>query len=241
MTKTAAQVLGAIAGAVAAVGWLLWWQLRPPSCKGAVFVEFRPPLLQPGPYRFSLALDGEPSHCTFEVALPADKPVNTGKCGMPLELQTRGVASDASIIGLTVGASPKKLHLTIGRGIETIYDSRSEPAYAAEATPRSESKRFCGPRARVTPDCIRGTSGCAPFAAVCDGPQDCTDGKVCCVSPESAQEYGTKSASHCYSKSYCIGRLAHIACHSDGDCPDGMTCSDRSLAADFKPALRGCR
>ncbi len=117
MTKTAAQVLGAIAGAVAAVGWLLWWQLRPPSCKGAVFVEFRPPLLQPGPYRFSLALDGEPSHCTFEVALPADKPVNTGKCGMPLELQTRGVASDASIIGLTVGA-------TCGESARDVLDRR---------------------------------------------------------------------------------------------------------------------
>ena len=241
MVLNRAQFLGGACGAIAAVGWLVWSHLLPHACKGAVFIEFRPPLLQPGPYHFSLGLDAQPAHCSFDVPLPTDKPVNTAKCGMPLELQTRGTGADASIIGLTVGASPKKIRVTINQGKEVIYDSRLEPVYAAEDTPRTESKRFCGPRARLTPDCIRGTSACAPYATLCDGPEDCSDGKICCVSPESALEYGIRSASHCKSTAYCIGRLAHIACHVDSDCPKGMTCSDTTLAADFKPALRACR
>jgi hypothetical protein len=204
-------------------------------------MEFRPPLSQPGPYRFTLALDDAPPRCEFDVELPANKPVNTSRCGMPLELQTRGAALDASIVGLTVGASPKKLRLTVRQGAEVIYDSRLDPVYAAEATSRAESKRFCGLRARVTPQCIRGTSQCLPFRAACDGPEDCHEAKICCVSPESGHEFGYKSASQCTSRSYCIGRLAHIACHLDRDCPKDMTCTDTSLETEFSPALRGCR
>jgi len=204
-------------------------------------MEFRPPLAQPGPYRFTLALDDSPPHCEFDVALPADKPVNTSRCGMRLELQTRGAALDASIVGLTVGASPKKLHLIVKRGAEVIYNSRIEPVYADELTSRKESQHFCGRRASVSPLCIRGTSQCAPFQAVCDGPEDCTTGKVCCVSPESGHEYGHISASQCASSAYCISRLGHIACHTDEDCPKDMGCSDTSMATDFKPAIRACR
>jgi len=241
MSKTTAQFLGAIAGAAVAVGWLLWSRMAPRACTGGVFMEFRPPLLQPGPYRFAVALDDEPPHCNFDVALPAGRPVNIARCGWPLELQTRGMALDSGIVGLTVGASPKILHLKISRGEESIYDCQLQPEYAAEPTPRSESKRFCGPRARVTPQCIRGASQCSPFPANCAGPEDCPEGKICCVSPESGREFGYKSASQCRTKSYCIGRLAHIACHIDDDCPSGMTCSDSSFGNEFRPALRGCR
>jgi hypothetical protein len=204
-------------------------------------MDFRPPLAQPGPYRFTLALDDAPPRCQFEVGLPADKPVNTSRCGMRLELQTRGAASESSIVGLTVGASPKNLHLIVNRGAESIYDSRIEPVYAAEPTSRKESKHFCGQRASVSPTCIRGTSQCAPFPTACDGPEDCPSEKICCISPESGYEYGYKSASQCASRAYCIGRLAHIACHTDEDCPKDMRCTDNSLATEFKPAIRGCR
>jgi hypothetical protein len=223
------------------MSWLLWSRMAPPACTGGVFIEFRPPLTQPGPYQFTLALNDSPPRCQFEVALPADKPISTSRCGMRLELQTRGAASDASIVGLTVGKSPKKLHLIVKRGVELIYDSRIAPAYAAEPTTRKESKYFCGERASISPQCIRGTSQCTPFSAACDGPEDCPAGKICCVSPESGHEYGYKSASQCASRAYCIGRLAHIACHTDEDCPKDMSCTDTSLETEFKPAIRGCR
>ncbi len=204
-------------------------------------MEFRPPLAHPGPYHFALGLDDSPPRCEFDVALPADKPVNTSRCGMRLELQTRGAASDASIVGLTVGESPKKLHVIVRRGAEAIYDSFIEPVYAAQRTTRKESKHFCGQRASVSPTCIRGTSQCTPFPAACDGPEDCPAPRICCISPESGHEYGYKSASQCASRAYCIARLAHIACHTDEDCPKDMKCTDNSLEAEFKPAIRVCR
>ena len=218
----------------------MWSQLAPRACTGGVFIEFRPPLTQPGPFRFALELDEQDPICEFEVALPASNPVYIGKCKLRLELQTRGVAKESSIVGLTVGASPKKLHLTVRSEAALIYDSRLHPKYATEPTPRSESKHFCGPRATVTPDCIRGTSQCAPYPSICDGPEDCPANKVCCVSSDSALEYGARFGSQCTSARYCIGRLAHIACHRDEDCPSRMGCTDGSLASEFKPELRGC-
>ena len=47
-------------------------------------------------------------------------------------------------------------------------------------------------------------------------------------------------ASQCASRAYCMGRLAHIACQVDGDCPKDMACVDNSFETEFKPALRGC-
>lgn len=206
-----------------------------------MFIEFRPPLSQPGPYRFTLTLDNAPKRCEFEVTLPSDKPVNTTRCGMPLELQSRNAGGEISITGLTVGASPKQLHLAVHLVAEVIYNLNLQPNYSAELTSRADSKRFCGKRALVQPACIRGSTQCLPFPANCDGPEDCQKGKTCCASPESGHEYGYKSASKCTTFSYCLGRLAHIACHVTEDCPKDMSCDDNSFGDEYKPVLTGCR
>ena len=241
MLKLTPRLLGGVAGAVVALSWVAWSRLSPPPCPGALFIDFQPPLLQPGPYHFALYLDDAKTGCEFDVPLPTRQPVHTGRCGMRLELHTQGKDADVSVTGLTAGASPKKLHLVVTRGPELLYDQTVAPSYAAELTPRSESQHFCGKRAEFTAACQRGTSQCLPFAANCDGPEDCANRRVCCASPEAGRSYGYKLATRCTTASYCISRLAHIACHDNDDCPKDMVCTDASFRGEFQPAVTGCQ
>ena len=240
MVKLTPRLLGGIAGAVVALSWVAWLRWSPPPCTGGVFIEFQPPLLQPGPYHFTLALDDAKSRCEFDVPLPVTQSMRTGHCGMRMELRTLGKDAEASIVGLTVGASPKKLQLSIKRGAEALYDQTIVPQYSEEVTSRTDSKRFCGQRATVTAECIPGSSQCLPFAAACDGPEDCPNHQVCCASPEAGRSFGFKLASRCTTASYCISRLAHIACHNDDDCPKDMTCKDESMRGQYKPEIKAC-
>ena len=235
-----AHLLGASLGVLVMTGYVAWKRLRPPPCTGAVFVELRPPLLEPGPYRFVLTLDEGDRVCEFDVPLPSKRPVDTKSCGMALALETRVQGTRSSIVGLTLGAAPEQLGFRVKRGAETIYDERVEPRYAPYATRREDSKRFCGDRAFVKPACIRGSSQCAPYPASCTGPDGCPQGKVCCVNPDQAREYGVHTGTECSSRRGCLDRFGQIACRADPDCKDGSRCTDETFGRYFEPAMRVC-
>lgn len=241
MTKNTAQLLGAIA-ATLFMAFTFWERFRPPPCKGGVFIELHPPLSEPGPYQFRVELDASGSPCEFSVPLPlpANSVVDTKHCGMATELKSRTQGQHTWIVGLTIGAAPKQLRFQVKRGGEAIYDARVAPKYTPYPVSREENKRFCGEQAFVKPECIRGSSECAPFASSCTGPEACASPKVCCVSPEWGRDFGAKAASECSFSRGCQNRFGSIACHADADCPKGMTCDDKSLASEFKPELVIC-
>lgn len=240
MWKLTAPQLGAAVGVVMAAVLVIWDRTRPPACTGAVFVELRPPLAEPGPYRFRLTLDDAPP-CEFEVPLPTNKPVDTKRCQLALALETRVHGEASSIIGLTVGASPSRLRFEVQRQGESIYDAQLEPQYGPYATPREESKRFCGDRALVRPECRRGSSQCAPFHAGCDGPEDCKSPQVCCLNPELGLEYGAPAATRCSPRRACLDRFGVIACRQNSDCGQQLSCTEASLSKHYQEPVTGCR
>ena len=238
-----AQRMGGIVGATLAIAGVLWFRTRATPCPGAVTLEFHPPLSEAGSYRIQLDWEGHAA-CSFVVLLPfaADtkSPEKTG-CGMALQLRTQVIATRASIAGLTFAAAPQRFRLQVKRGREPIYDEVLAPRYAPYPTLRAEDKHFCGDRALVFPRCLRGSSECAPFPARCTGPRDCDPKRVCCLTPEWGQDYGPGAASECTSTSSCLARLGHLGCHDDGDCPEGMRCSDSSLESSFSPKVTSCQ
>ncbi|MGC4092562.1 MAG: hypothetical protein QM756_32720 [Polyangiaceae bacterium] len=240
MSKSSAQVLGALA-AVVFMGWLFWVKLAPARCPGGVFVEFHPPLSEPGPFQFRLALEGAQAPCTFDVPLPLPARVDTSHCGMAVELKTLNSGKHASIAGLTFAAAPKVFSLEVRRNGEKLYDSKVTPHYSPYPTKREENKRFCGEQAFVQPACLRGSSECAPFRSACDGPEDCDKHQVCCASPESAREYGKSASSECSSRRRCVERYGHIGCHADADCAADERCAADTTTADFEPPLLFCQ
>jgi hypothetical protein len=235
-----AHLLGAGLGVLSTTAYVVWKRTSPPPCTGAVFIELRPPLIEPGPYHFRITLDRSDPPCDFDVPLPMKQRVDTKACDMALTLDTRVNGSTSSIVGLTLGAAPDRLGFLVRRNGEKIYDTEIEPRYAPYATRREESKRFCGDRAFVQPQCVRGSSQCAPYPASCSGPRACPDGKVCCVSPEQAREYGTNTATECSSARACLDRFGLIACASDADCREGSSCTDKSVTREFTPPLTVC-
>ena len=240
MTKTRAELLGALAAVLLVGGWVLWKKLAPRPCTGAVFIDFAPPLPAPGPYRFRLRLDAAATRCEFEVPFPDPGAVSTASCQMRIELSTRGRGPDSSITGLAVGAHPKRLRLEVRRGSELVYDADLQPDYSAYPTTREESKRMCGSRASLVPDCIRNTSVCLPFRPACDGPEDCPPRKRCCASVDQGRRYGAPAAATCEFESRCAERFGLIACHASGDCPSDAPCRPAPFGADFAPALLTC-
>ncbi|MFZ5893189.1 MAG: hypothetical protein ACOY0T_19170 [Myxococcota bacterium] len=240
MSKGSAQVLGALA-AVLFMGWLFWVKLAPARCPGGVFVEFHPPLSEPGPFQFSVRLDDNPEACEFAVPLPVPERVDTSHCKMAVELKTLNRGKHASISGLTFAAAPKSFQLKVTRGGEALYDTKVEPHYSPYPTKREENKRFCGEQAFVQPKCVRGSSECAPYKASCDGPEDCDKHQVCCGSPESARDYGKDLGTECSSRRRCLERYGHVGCHTDADCAADETCAEDSSSAEFKPVLLACQ
>jgi hypothetical protein len=206
-----------------------------------VFIELRPPLEAPGLYSFEVSMPGEKKACRFEVPLPLTGPVSTSQCPVLLELETEGQGRQSNIVRLAVGATPERLGIRIRRADETVYDTELRPQYLSVPVPREESRRFCGHQALVRPECVKGSSQCAPFQAVCDGPEDCPAGKACCISPHWGRQYGSKLATACLSWRRCLERYARIACHTTDDCPNDMTCDDTSWRSDFLPPIVTCR
>lgn len=236
---TTARWLGGLAAAAVVVGWFAYQRLREPPCPGGLFVEFRPPLLAPGPYRFRLELDGGERVCEFEAA-PGGSAKKTA-CKMALEITSRLQGGEQSIVGVAVAAAPESLRLVVEQGGRRVYDTSIEPQYAPYAVRREDDRRFCGDRAFVVPPCLRGSAQCAPYAPSCDGPEDCAAPKICCASTEWGREYGAKAATQCTSHRDCLDRFARVACHADADCGEGSRCDDLSLSADFAPPLKACR
>ena len=236
---TVARWLGGLAGLAVVGGWIAYQKLRPTPCPGGVFVEFKPPLLAPGPYQFRLELDDGDKLCVFE-ATPGGA-ARKIDCKRALEITSREQPSGQSIVGVAIAGDPERLRLAVKQGAAVVYDTMIEPTYAPYAVRREDDPRFCGDRAFVHPACRRGSPQCAPFAAACDGPEDCAAPKVCCASPEWGREYGVRAATECSSQRDCLDRFARVACHADADCGDDSVCDDASLAADFSPPLKACR
>lgn len=240
MSPWTAQRLGGIVGAALAITGVIWFRTRAIPCPGAVTLEFHPPLSDNGSYRIELGWDGA-KPCAFTIALPLDPKRGMGEktgCGMALQVRTQVQEQRATVTGLTFAAAPARFKLQIKRDGEPIYDTQLEPQFAPYPTLRAEDKHFCGDRALVLPQCLRGSSECAPFPVRCTGPQECQDKRACCLTPEWGRDFGPQAASECTTTSSCLSHLGRLACHSDIDCPPGMHCGDASLAKDFaKPVL----
>lgn len=243
-----AQRLGAATGLVLGLAWVGSRLLAPPRCPGALFLELRPPLAAPGPYRIKLAYGDSPEgaaedwhHCEFSVSLPQEGPVDVAACGAALDLMLDGQGPDLRIAGLTLGVAPTRLSLQVEKGEERIYDTILAPSYAGYPVSRAESPRFCGPRATVTPPCLRGTSQCAPYPASCIGRRACPSPKICCVHPDWGREHGVAAAARCSSRRTCQDALAFMACEGDRDCPEDQSCGMADFSLDFKPKVRVCQ
>jgi hypothetical protein len=63
-------------------------------------------------------------------------------------------------------------------------------------------------------------SGCLPLAITCDGPEDCSNGNVCC-SLESAA--GGFAGASCVGPAECVAP-SRVVCHQQGDCPTPQQC-----------------
>jgi hypothetical protein len=239
--KPSPQLFGAVAGVLAAAGFVAWQRLRPPPCTGGVFLELRPPLAEAGPYHFRLLLDGGPEVCEFEVSLPVRESIDKRRCRRLLKLETRVEEGVTSLVGLALGASPDELTFELKRGADTIYNVELTPRYSPYEVRREDDRRFCGDRAFVQPACRRGSPECLPFRPNCDGPEDCAGGRVCCANPERGKEYGAKVASECRFRRSCQDGFGELVCHTDADCPNDMACEPDPLAKDFSPALSACR
>lgn len=235
-----AQRLGAIVGAGLAIVGVVWMRTRATPCPGAVTLEFHPPLADPGSYRIQLSWEGV-APCAFTVTLPLDPKQHVGEktgCGMAVQLRTQVQEQQSSIAGLTFAASPSRFALRIQRDGESIYDTQLEPKFAPYPTLRAEDKHFCGERALVLPQCVRGSSECTPFPARCSGPTDCQAKQACCLTPEWGRDFGPSAASECTTTNSCLAHLGRLACHTDADCPQGMHCGDATMTRDFsKPVL----
>jgi hypothetical protein len=69
---------------------------------------------------------------------------------------------------------------------------------------------------RVTSGSCMAEAQCADFAFACDGPEDCSDGNVCCARGRGA---------HCLPDLECHGVETFTLCRGDADCPDLETCT----------------
>ncbi len=79
-----------------------------------------------------------------------------------------------------------------------------------------------------TVNCYEGKTACrGPEARnPCDGPEDCTGGRVCCVTPPNAQVITEcRAAADCDERSE-----GTVFCHTDADCPSGKLCAPPSIA-----------
>jgi hypothetical protein len=230
-------------GAGLAIVGVVWFRTRATPCPGAVTLEFHPPLADRGSYHIQLSWDGV-KPCSFTVTLPLDPKLQTGEkpgCGMAIQLRTQVQEQQASVAGLTFAASPSRFRLQIQRDREPIYDTELEPKFAPYPTLRAEDKHFCGDRALVLPQCVRGSSECAPFPARCGGPQECQGKQACCLTPEWGRDFGPQAASECTTTNSCLAHLGRLACRTDGDCPQGMRCGDAALTNDYSKPVLVCR
>jgi hypothetical protein len=73
----------------------------------------------------------------------------------------------------------------------------------------------------LTTTCTASDS-CGELVAACDGPEDCSDGDICC---------GDQSGAACKKASECTGFTAAQLCHTSADCPETNNCHDSDFVA----------
>jgi hypothetical protein len=249
MSYKTAQILGALLAVLLVGGVLLVGRALPPPCQGALRIELRPPLKGPATLRIELDTGAQGTsetrqHCEFDVKLNAKAEVSRKECAYPWQLQLRDARGEVAITGMLLGATPKQLALRVRSGDELLYDTQLVPSYDGNVTalrPEGGEERFCGHTAMIKAECQRGSSQCVPFDALCDGPEDCEPGRVCCAAPAWGMEYGARNAMECSSRSQCEARIeSYIACHADAQCGKGFTCQAGGDGDSFKPALHLC-
>jgi hypothetical protein len=249
MSYKTAQVLGALLAILLVGGVLLIGRSLPPPCHGALRLELRPPLKGPGPFVFALdTFDAEAvaptQHCEFEVRLDKEATITRKQCAYPWQLQLRGSPGPIAITGLLLGVTPARLALSIRDPHEALFDTTLTPNYAngmVALRPEGGEERFCGSSALLKVPCVEGSAQCTPFHALCDGPEDCPAGKVCCAAPAWGLEYGAANAMECSSRATCVARIeSFVACHSDEHCVKPDVCADDPAGRSFTPVLRLC-
>jgi hypothetical protein len=75
-----------------------------------------------------------------------------------------------------------------------------------------------------TVNCYEGKNACTADETItpCDGPDDCSDGEVCCVN------IGASASTECTPSADCAG---FSLCHTADDCDPGESCKAFSMAA----------
>ncbi len=76
-------------------------------------------------------------------------------------------------------------------------------------------------------NCYEGTNACPGLGAPvpCDGPEDCQNDNICCVTPPGKVAPMTE----CRPLADCDQKTeGSIFCHSDADCPEGTSCASNA-------------
>ena len=99
------------------------------------------------------------------------------------------------------------------------------PAIAPDATVSCEGRSCtnasgpCCPATQMMSRVGMCSSSC-PVAVTCDGPEDCSNGKVCC----SLESAGGLAGTSCVSPAQCTG-LSRVICHQQTDCLATQSCA----------------
>jgi hypothetical protein len=81
----------------------------------------------------------------------------------------------------------------------------------------------CCMAGQATATCTSSTGCVSTTQAVCDGPEDCTTGEVCCISDDGAMvSVRTQCLAQCPPSAGEI--VVSVACHVDSDCPTTFMC-----------------
>jgi hypothetical protein len=116
----------------------------------------------------------------------------------------------------------------IAPGIWSATDpSCTEPTIAAGATVLCEGSSCtsatgpCCPTTNFMDVVPRCSALCQSPTITCDGPEDCSNGAVCCSVESTAAGFGSAS---CVSPPECLTPNTRMICHQDADCPSPQHC-----------------
>lgn len=86
-------------------------------------------------------------------------------------------------------------------------------------------------------DCFGGPAGHG-FSMTCDGPEDCPDKQVCCLTVGATAMGGV----YCATAVDCMGGWPpEIACHRDSDCGEYKKCRLSAYADEFNGEVQTCQ
>jgi hypothetical protein len=118
---------------------------------------------------------------------------------------------------------------TIAPGIWSATDpSCTDPTIAAGATVLcggsscTSATGPCCPTTNFMDVVPRCSALCQSPTITCDGPEDCSNGAVCCSVESTAAGFGSAS---CVSPPLCLTPNTRMICHQDADCPSPQHCA----------------